>query len=611
VGTPEVAEFAAAELGARMRMGSWSARCYLADALDVRHRLPLIWARVRAREARVGNVRLVAARTRHLSVEAAAAVDAAMVAFVDGSVPWGRFESRLDGRVVAADPQVAAAREAARAREQFAKRTRSSEDGTAGFYVRSSVGVIARVEATVAFVAEALAAFEDPATRVDLDLRRVRAVLVLCNPTRAVELLAAYAALRSRSLGSRTDIDLGPQAGSEPHVDPPPEAQPTTDDPVRPSGLDRDLGDPLTRMDAFARRVGFTPTHLPAWLTLHIPACRCTSDGPPETGPPGLGATAPPGAADLPRFGFDWSRLLPVVRLHLHVAAETVEDEQGGVVRWEGEGPVTLAYLLEHLAPLHRASIEPVLDLAGQAPVDSYEIPDRHRRAVRLRTPADCFPFSSDLSPAMDIDHTHPHRSTSTPAPAQRSDDTDTGSPVAGPPEYASRLDNYGPLGRFHHRVKTFGCWVVRQPFAGSYLWRDPHGQIYLVDHSGTRKVTGRDQPARPPTTPPAPTLVRAPGSGRPRLQPGTPVEIRADQAVPADDRHLVGVAGPVRVLTTQDGAGGDQAALVDDDPVEPGTGTDHRVGEDHAVAHERAPLDDDTGPQHAADHLTADPGAR
>jgi hypothetical protein len=152
------------------------------DGLE-RGRLPLIWARVRAREARVGNVRLVAARTRHLSVETAAAVDAAMVAFVDGSVPWGRFESRLDGRVVAADPQVAAAREAARAREQFAKRTRSSEDGTAGFCVRSSVGVIARVEATVAFVAEALAAFEDPAARVDLDLRRVRAVLVLCNPT--------------------------------------------------------------------------------------------------------------------------------------------------------------------------------------------------------------------------------------------------------------------------------------------------------------------------------------------------------------------------------------------------------------------------------------------
>ena len=78
---------------------------YVADALDVRHRLPLIWARVVAREARVGNARLVATRTRHLSVEAAAVVDAAMAPFVDGSLPWGRFEARLAGKVVAADPR--------------------------------------------------------------------------------------------------------------------------------------------------------------------------------------------------------------------------------------------------------------------------------------------------------------------------------------------------------------------------------------------------------------------------------------------------------------------------------------------------------------------------
>ena len=119
-GTPLVAEFAAADFGARVRMGSWAARHHLADALDVRHRLPLIWARVVARQARVGNARLVAARTRHLSVEAAGLVDRSMVDFVDGSVPWGRFESRLAGRVVAADPETAAVREEARVRRQFA-----------------------------------------------------------------------------------------------------------------------------------------------------------------------------------------------------------------------------------------------------------------------------------------------------------------------------------------------------------------------------------------------------------------------------------------------------------------------------------------------------------
>ena len=126
-----------------------------------------------------------------------------MAPFVDGSLPWGRFEARLAGKIVAADPETAAAREAERAAEQFAKRTRSSEHGTAGFYVRSTVGVIARVEATVAFLADALTAFGD---RDAEDLRRVKALVLMANPVKAVELLAAFAALRAR--GVDVDVEL-------------------------------------------------------------------------------------------------------------------------------------------------------------------------------------------------------------------------------------------------------------------------------------------------------------------------------------------------------------------------------------------------------------------
>jgi hypothetical protein len=41
----------------------------------------------------------------------------------------------------------------------------------------------------------------------------------------------------------------------------------------------------------------------------------------------------------------------------------------------------------------------------------------------------------------------------------------------------------------FHHRIKTFGGWQVAQPFPGLFLWRDPHGAVYLVDNTGTRRV--------------------------------------------------------------------------------------------------------------------------
>jgi hypothetical protein len=40
-----------------------------------------------------------------------------------------------------------------------------------------------------------------------------------------------------------------------------------------------------------------------------------------------------------------------------------------------------------------------------------------------------------------------------------------------------------------HHRLKTFGRWTIKQPFPGMYLWRDPHGALYLVDHTGTRRL--------------------------------------------------------------------------------------------------------------------------
>jgi hypothetical protein len=51
-------------------------------------------------------------------------------------------------------------------------------------------------------------------------------------------------------------------------------------------------------------------------------------------------------------------------------------------------------------------------------------------------------------------------------------------------------MGNLGPLGRFGHRVKTHGRWTLRQPYDGMVVWRDPHGQVYLVDHTGTRQVT-------------------------------------------------------------------------------------------------------------------------
>ncbi|MDI6908682.1 hypothetical protein [Nocardioides sp.] len=166
----------------------------------------------------------------------------------------------------------------------------------------------------------------------------------------------------------------------------------------------------------------------------------------------------------------DLPDLLPQVCLFVHTYAGPDREE---IVRVEGHGPVTEAWVRELLGPHAKFTIRPVLDLAGQAPVDSYEIPDRHRRAVHLMTPADTFPYASSTTRSMQVDHTIPYHHGG-----------------------VSGVGNYGPMTTLHHRIKTHAKdWKVQQPFPGIYLWRDPHGAFYLVDHTGTRQLPNTRRP--------------------------------------------------------------------------------------------------------------------
>jgi hypothetical protein len=156
------------------------------------------------------------------------------------------------------------------------------------------------------------------------------------------------------------------------------------------------------------------------------------------------------------------------VVINVHVYAGPDADR---IARVERCGAMTQVWVRDHLSPHAHVTVRPVLDIEGMAPVDSYEIPERHRQAVHLMTPADTFPFSTSLTPDQ-IDHTEPYQH---------------GRGAIGAAQ--SRLGNYGPMSTSHHRLKTHGRWTVKQPLPGIYLWRDPHGAVYVVDHTGTRAV--------------------------------------------------------------------------------------------------------------------------
>jgi len=459
-GTPTVAEFAPAELGARMQLGSYAARMLIADALDTRFRLPLLWAQVQAGTARVPLVRAIAQATRHLTKTAAGTVDTAMADLVDGRLPRSRFDTVLTGQLVAADPEAAAAREREAATRCFARASRSTEHGIKAFTLRAPAPLVIRFEATIAYLADALAALGDTDSN---DTRRVKACLILANPTHAVRLLAAFAAHRKATPPKTTDEAPVPER-EEPEPD-----HAATDGETDESG---EAGE-ADEADA-----------LPA-------VCQPTPFRPADPIPP-LSVLATSGG-----YRFTPDTLLPTVTVYVHLSHEALVRDAGGVARFEGGDPITHDFVRRYLAPHHRFTITGVLDLADMAPVDGYEIPARHRTAVKILSPAEVFPFSTtvttDPDASTDVDHTIAYR------------------PLAdGGPPGQSRIGNYSPLGRFHHRIKTFGPWTLRQPFPGLWIWRDPHGHYYLVDHTGTRKITGPPGGGAPEPPDPGPPDTRA-----------------------------------------------------------------------------------------------------
>jgi hypothetical protein len=156
--------------------------------------------------------------------------------------------------------------------------------------------------------------------------------------------------------------------------------------------------------------------------------------------------------------------------VHLSVEALTAGL---GIARVENVGPIMLSRLQALLGDKCTINLKPVIDLpAGYIPMDGYEIPANLREQLLLRYPADVFPYANTVSRGVDIDHTIAYVSME----------------KAGPPGQ-TRIGNLGPYVRYHHRVKTFGGWQVCQPEPGSWLWRSPHGWIYLVNATGTHRL--------------------------------------------------------------------------------------------------------------------------
>lgn len=165
-----------------------------------------------------------------------------------------------------------------------------------------------------------------------------------------------------------------------------------------------------------------------------------------------------------PRRGCDLGRAV----LYVHVSQKFLDEQGNGVARVHGIGPALLDQVCGWLGH-RRVTVRPVLDIAGIPAVDSYEVPARMAEAIRLRTPADCFPCSSNLSLNGDSEHNKAY------VPVDQ----------GGPPGQTA-VDKLSWMPRSSHRAKTHTGWKVTQPRSGVWTWRSPHGFYFLVDHMGT-----------------------------------------------------------------------------------------------------------------------------
>ena len=168
-------------------------------------------------------------------------------------------------------------------------------------------------------------------------------------------------------------------------------------------------------------------------------------------------------------------RLRPAAVLYVHLHEAALQGTSG-VARVEGLGPATLTSLT-HLLAGARVTVKPVLDLSDRVRTTAYEHPESLKERVHLITGGDYWPYATSTSRKVDLDHPTPY---------------DHGTDGRPPPPGQTGPHNSGPLRRSHHRTKTHGGLTTRVVGPGRHLWRTPHGQAFLVDHTGTTRLTAQ-----------------------------------------------------------------------------------------------------------------------
>lgn len=185
-GTPSVAEFACEELAVVLGISSDAARQLVGEALELRHRLPRLWALVLDGRLQPWRARQVASETTALSRVCAGFVDRHLaVAAARNRVP--RLKSLVHEALLQHDPDAAAGREQAALDQRGVWADHRESTATSRVTIVADTHDALSFDDSVSDVARMLGLLGDQDA---LDTRRARAVGILADPQSSLDLLA-------------------------------------------------------------------------------------------------------------------------------------------------------------------------------------------------------------------------------------------------------------------------------------------------------------------------------------------------------------------------------------------------------------------------------------
>ncbi|QDP95694.1 hypothetical protein FOE78_07045 [Microlunatus elymi] len=546
-GTPEVAEFAAAELAPEGGISVGAAKALIADVLDLRHRLPLIWRLVQTGQVRAWVARRVAVQTRHLSLAQAGRADQLLAAAIQGPIGPVRLDNRIKAALLTVDAEHMAQLAAQALRMRGVWVGQSNTDGVTEVVLRMDAPGAIALKARIDQLARILMHAPEPIPGVpdrnpqSFDEWQAVAAEVAANSLLAAKILIEhdqpdlfdafadlYAPPASHARGPHeTPPDRYPANEADLAPTDPGREAPDPDEPPLPEDLPPDDADLLDDPNAGDSGQGSDDHDHAAGAYDSGPSTGSGTDGSatddhgrprPGDRPPASGdrrsAHHPPGRQALPAAfdselrdayrdqalrallrALDPRRLATPVTLHVHCTADGLARQPATTAAGMGRPAVVRQARVPNRevqdAPIARIEeIGPVLLdqvrawFGSGAVIDLQPVID-----VAGIQPVDAYEVPAAMREALFL---------RTPASAfpysnqvNRAMDADHTIPYRREPNPAGQtgLQNLGLLGRAEHRFKTHGRIAIRQPVPGTYLWRTFTGRVIVVNDTGTHDL--------------------------------------------------------------------------------------------------------------------------